>query len=276
VKADSVLFTGWSLATLSGWEAMYFRGIVEGIQKETATRRLRIVFDEPDAGADTPPDRVLGVVALVGGRTRERAESLAQQNLRVVTINFAVPGLPSVRPDDYLGGRLAVSHLLQHGHRRLVHFNSGERETHWLEVKRAFAETAAEAGLARTRAVVLESPLRCGSIQAGYELMRQLEGRPFVPTGIVTGNDLMAMGALLRLRERGCAVPGAVSVVGFDDIEAADVCSPPLTTIAADRVELGRMAVRQLLDSSGAEERLAGVHLRMRESSGPAPRGRRR
>ncbi|HEY3321135.1 MAG TPA: GntR family transcriptional regulator [Planctomycetota bacterium] len=277
-QTRALLFTGWSPATLSGWAAMYFRDIVEGIQKEAATHGLRLIFDdlnrEQDPEASLAEATPAGVVALVGSGVRERVARMAARGVSVVTVNFAVPGLPSVRPDDYQGGRLAAERLLKSGHRRLVHLNSGENEVHWTEVKRAYREAIREAGLPLGAHPVLEGDRRGGTIEAGYQLARKALALRPRPNAIFAGNDLLAIGALQRLREAGIDVPRQASVIGFDDIQAAEICAPPLTTISVDRIALGRMAVRKVLAAStNTSEQLGPVRLRERESVAAPSRG---
>jgi LacI family transcriptional regulator len=93
-------------------------------------------------------------------------------------------------------------------------------------------------------------------------------------TAIIAFNDLMAMGVLRRLAERGVGVPGQVSVVGFDDTFGSDFCSPTLTTLASPTEEIGRAAVRLLLEAGGARAHsiVLPSHLVIRNSTGPARR----
>ena len=71
-------------------------------------------------------------------------------------------------------------------------------------------------------------------------------------TAVVAHNDMLAIGVMLRLAERGVAVPGEVSVVGFDDIFGADFCSPTLTTLAERTEDAGARAVEALVQQAHA------------------------
>lgn len=83
---------------------------------------------------------------------------------------------------------------------------------------------------------------------------------------------------LQRLAARGIDVPGAVSLVGCDDIFGADFCNPPLTTLTAPIVQAGRLATTLLLEQIGVTDLSANgstalsVHLTIRASTGPAAR----
>ena len=92
------------------------------------------------------------------------------------------------------------------------------------------------------------------SPRSGYEAGRVLAKDPQV-TAVFAANDQMALGLLLALREGGPAVPGDVSVVGFDDTPESAFYDPPLTTIRQDFHELGRLSVEHMLAAIRDEHR---------------------
>ncbi len=176
--------------------------------------------------------------------------------------------LPSVAIDNMAGAARATQHLLDLGH-ETVHQLGGppswldaqERVDGWREVLRA-------AG-----ADVPDLVSGDWSAQSGYEIGRQLAAKPEV-TAVLCGNDQMALGLLRALAELGRDVPGDVSVVGFDDIPEAAFFQPPLTTVRQDFGELGRRALRLLMDRISGEYRFAPTvpiapDLIVRASSGP-------
>ena len=112
-------------------------------------------------------------------------------------------------------------------------------------------------------------------------MSEMLDRHPGV-TAIIAYNDLMAIGALRAVRARGGQVPRDVSVIGFDDVDVAAYVEPPLTTISQSTAELGRLAVRLLIDRvrddlAGGEPATAAVRivvpvrLHVRGSTGPPP-----
>lgn len=107
---------------------------------------------------------------------------------------------------------------------------------------------------------------------SGYLHGLRLAADPAV-TAVFAGNDQMALGVLRALHEAGRAVPGSVSVVGFDVVEGADSFWPPLTTVHQHFDEVGRRSVDALLHQiSGTETgwaRRVGVQLVERASTGP-------
>jgi DNA-binding LacI/PurR family transcriptional regulator len=93
-------------------------------------------------------------------------------------------------------------------------------------------------------------------------------------TAVFVANDQMALGLLRALHENGLAVPGDVSVVGFDDIPEAEFFTPPLTTVHQDFSEMGRRSLHLLVERIGAPESSAAheivpAELVVRSSTGP-------
>jgi LacI family repressor for deo operon, udp, cdd, tsx, nupC, and nupG len=94
---------------------------------------------------------------------------------------------------------------------------------------------------------------------------------------VVCHNDMLAIGVLRRLAERGLRVPDDVSVVGFDDMFGAEFCQPPLTTLAERTADAGARAVEVLVQQLphrqsevDAPARVLPTHLVVRASTGPA------
>ena len=86
-------------------------------------------------------------------------------------------------------------------------------------------------------------------LDTAYEDMKKfLEGNPKLPTAYFADNDIIALGAMRALQEKGIRIPEDVSVVGFDDIPFGAVSTPELTTIHVYKQELGKVAVRRVLD----------------------------
>lgn len=249
--APALLFTGWMPNDLTNYEAMYFRDVYDGICQEAKQQKYHMLFDDlrgttpDDIAAEIKSRNIRGVLALVGNTTSQRIAQLQKGGLRIVTINFNVPQCPAIMPNDYGGARLAVRHLLQLEHSNVVHINSGESTPHWVDVKRGYLDEIAANKLVPR---VMDSTLKRGTIEAGYGLIEGLLKLKDRPTAIFAGNDFMSIGAMKALSATGVQVPKDISVIGFDNIEAAEICTPALTTIAVDRQAIGRTAVRVVLD----------------------------
>ena len=152
-------------------------------------------------------------------------------------------GFDVVHSDDERGMELVVTYLVQQGHRHVGFINgdggpAGRREA-------GFRRTMLAAGLKVPDDFAVSGPFtRAG----GVDGMTQLLSRRRKLTAVVCANDLIAIGALDVAHKRGIAVPSALAIVGFDDIEAASLVSPPLTTVVNPAREIGHACARLLLD----------------------------
>jgi DNA-binding LacI/PurR family transcriptional regulator len=152
--------------------------------------------------------------------------------------------LPSVIIDQVAGTRMAVQHLIDLGHREIAEI-SGPLNWHEAALRHeSYLATLAANGL--TSPVVIEGTEWMP--QSGYEAAHRLldSGRQF--SALVTGNDYLALGAILALTDRGIRVPEDVSIVGFDDTPEAAFFRPPLTTINQDYEAMGQQSVQYLID----------------------------
>jgi DNA-binding LacI/PurR family transcriptional regulator len=154
--------------------------------------------------------------------------------------------LSSVAIDNRAGGAMATRHLLELGHETVYHV-AGPKT--WLDAQQRIAGW--RAALAAASAPEPELLRGDWSARSGYQAGHQLAASSDV-TAVLCGNDSMALGVLRALAERGRRVPDDVSVVGFDDIAEAPYFLPPLTTVRQDFGELGRRAVRLLMDQIAA------------------------
>ncbi|MFC1413289.1 LacI family DNA-binding transcriptional regulator [Streptacidiphilus sp. N1-12] len=216
---------------------------------------------------------------LAASRLTGRQLAELDTTLPLVVINRRVHGVQSVVIDSPSGVVQAAEHLVALGHREIVYLsgpqNSWANEARW----RSLVETAGRHGL----------PVRrIGPFPVGRE-PGAAAAEALISTGAtacMTFNDLLAISMLARLRERGVAVPGEISIVGCDNIFGADFCHPGLTTLTAPIEQAGRVAVSMLLarlgdsgsrtnnGSASAARRSAVLptQLVVRESTGPAPR----
>lgn len=178
---------------------------------------------------------------------------------------------PAVTGDDNAGITAALRHLVDLGHRHIVHL-AGPRT--FISEVRANSFLAAAAGYEGLRhSVVTASAL---SVLAGQASTDALIATGEAPTAIIAGNDLLALGVLRSLRAHGLSCPDDMSVVGFNDMPFAEDFYPPLTTVRVPYLEMGRAAARLLLESFASRGTLPvtlmlPVSLVVRASTGRAP-----
>jgi LacI family transcriptional regulator len=179
--------------------------------------------------------------------------------------------IDSITTDNRAGIELAVDHLLELGHRRVGYISAYPRQMHDLRL-RLMRETLA------ARSLPLDDDLlacpREADAEGGRRGMRWLLERQPPPTAVVAINDVAAVGALREARSAGVAVPGELSLVGFDDIPMAASAEVPLTTVRQPIAEIARLVVERLsARMEGHEGKAMSIRLApelvVRESTAP-------
>lgn len=201
---------------------------------------------------ETALDRVLrshlsdGVVYL--GRKADEEVIKAFGRYRMPLVNFGRPAGDEpcvyVGADNEQGARLAVTHLIQHGHTRIAYLGGPADSTASVERLASFQSVMTAEGIDMPPEYVIAGLYTEQSGYEGVQHMLALEPRP---TAFVAASDAMAIGAIAALRQAGLRVPDDMAVVGFDDIALASLCQPPLTTIRQPIRDMGYTAVQKLL-----------------------------
>lgn len=190
----------------------------------------------------------------------------------VMSGDFDNERIASVEFDQRDGARAATGYLLELGHEQVAHL-SGRVETFDASARvEGWRERMREAGT--TEPLLFEGDF---TARAGHDLGVQLLAARELPSAIFAGNDLMAMGLLAAFADRGVAVPGDVSVVGFDDMAGAEYVGPGLTTVRQDFEALGRTAievVQRMLDGDRPHHIRLATELVVRRSAVQPSSGR--
>jgi DNA-binding LacI/PurR family transcriptional regulator len=169
-----------------------------------------------------------------------------------------------VTSDDALGIRLSVEHILGLGHTDLAYFAGDSSHPQGFLRKNAFRNVMGEHGMVVHPEWVHDAKW---DIKIAEQLTKRLFGGPGPnPTGIVCDGDEVAAGVLRALANIGLNVPHDVSVIGYSGLVFGDYLNPPLTTIAQPFEEIGRVAVRTLLNhveakAAGETGKLSGMEL---------------
>ncbi|RMF39464.1 MAG: LacI family DNA-binding transcriptional regulator [Alphaproteobacteria bacterium] len=181
--------------------------------------------------------------------------------------------LPSVGFDNRAAMRALAAEVIALGHRRLglisAHTAHNDRARGRVEGAR---DAVRAAGLGAAALTVVETAY---GIETGAAALARIMAGDRPPTAVLCGNDVLAVGALIQARRTGIAVPDAVSITGFDDIDLASVAVPALTTVHVPHREMGRRAARMLVEmveqgAPGEAVELA-TGIRRRESLAPPP-----
>ncbi len=178
-------------------------------------------------------------------------------------------------PQDYVdadiqrGSFMATSHLIELGHKTIA-FLAGVHSP-WKQ--KGYEEALKSAALPVMPELIMECKMCAGEI---HELVKKLMQQKPVPTAVVVANDVLAIRVIKNLDELGIMVPNDISVVGFDDIEPAQLFSPTLTTVKMPIREMSEYAVSGLIHRIKDKDydpiqKIQPTELVVRESSAPPP-----
>lgn len=197
--------------------------------------------------------RPAGVIVVYSDHTAEEQARLAASGIPLVALDPTGQPLhttPSVGATNWSGGLAATQHLLALGHRRIA-ILTGPAEFLCSRARLDGYRAAMDAaGVPVDESLVLVGRFY---VEDGLALGTRLLRRPDRPTAVVCGNDLQAIGVYEAARRAGVAIPGQLSVVGFDDVEYARWLGPPLTTVRQPLVEMGATAARLVLALAAGE-----------------------
>jgi LacI family transcriptional regulator len=184
----------------------------------------------------------------------------------VIGCELKTDSISSVIVDNELGGRIALEHLHSLGHRKIAFIRGpktlGDSSPRWKGV-RAFAQSA---GLELDSRLIVDLPESRDPISGfedGYKLTEELikRKRPF--TALMAFDDLTAFGAIRALAKAAIRVPEQCSVIGFDDVAASGLYTPPLTTVRQPMEIMGNMTVNIIVDGMNAvleNKKVGAIH----------------
>jgi len=166
-----------------------------------------------------------------------------------------IDGVTNVVLDHRFAAELALTHLHSLGHRRIAFMRgqpfSSDSDERW----RSIVMVARELGIAIRSELTVQLDRDVSSPELGYPVIQHLLANRQQFTAVVAFNDMSAIGAIRALQDSGMKVPADVSVIGFDDINAAAFNNPRLTTIRQPLANMGRMAAQCVLNRIHGSER---------------------
>lgn len=277
-KAIGCIFT----STTDTYTDPFFSQVAMGIQQEVSERGYVMgysfsSYDMSDAALynNISMNQVDGAVIL-GRFNKDVLEFLRKniKNLVYAGVNYVDGGFDEVICDGYKGACTAVEHLISLGHKEIGFLGTtgANREFNLVNEHRydAYVDTMKKHNLPIEQALVCDTEL--SSLDA-YENMQEMLKRAKLPTALFCANDTVAIGAIKAINEKGICIPDEIAIIGLDDIEMASYTTPALTTIHVPKEDLGRFAVKILVDRiEGGHEMPVRVdvpyHLVVRESCG--------
>jgi len=260
----------------------FYRHVINGMVSVLAAHGLKSVqqvrndLTDPDLLREVGSPRLCGVLLM--GEPDPQVESFACAcACPVVLVDIlGVSGPPVVAIDNIGGTLLALRHLLELGHRRIGFIGNPDNPS-FHERFLAYSAGLAEAGSAVRPEWHYRGACHIRDIAEGLQPILRAKHRP---TAMLCACDHYAVGAYEAARMAGLRIPQDISITGFDDVDAAHLMSPPLTTLRVPKIQLGACAADLLLrlaPGNRAPDILRQCEIRcrteliVRDSAGPCP-----
>jgi LacI family transcriptional regulator len=187
---------------------------------------------------------------------------LSKRNIPAATIGWELPGdtVSSVMVDNETGGRMALEHLHQLGHRKIAFIRGPKMLIDSAPRWRGVQKFAHAANLEIDPALVLQLPDSFdpnSGFEGGQRLTEELLQKKKKFTALMAFDDLTALGAIRALTKAGVKVPEQCSVTGFDDVALSALSAPSLTTVRQPLEAMGTNAVNIVMEGvkAGLEKR---------------------
>ena len=256
----------------------FFLSMLGSITRTCASRGYDLLISFQQLSGDWHVDfedsrKADGLILLGYGDYNDYAQRMAQlvaQGTHFVRWGSVRPNAPEtvVGCDNIQGGRDVTAHLIAQGRVKIAFIGTATSATpEFMDRHVGYARALEAAGLPRSLTLHVEA---LSSEAEGHDAAARLiaRGEPF--DAIVCASDLIALGAMRALQEAGQSIPGDVAVTGFDDILAAGLANPPLTTVTQQPAEAGAILVDTLLKlvrNQPAESRMIPAKVVVRRSS---------
>jgi len=234
------------------FSAYYFTEVLRGVESASNIHGYGLLLNVPRMEQTRisyahlyEQSKADGVIILAPPSDDEGIKRLVERKTPAVLIGGFVEGLSSVRVNNVDSAFSVVEHLISLGHRRIAMVNGIMSGIDAQERFRGYQLALAKHGIEMDDGLVGYGEY---DQEKGFEVTMKLFSNRPQPTAMFCANDLMALGAVKAIREYGYDCPEDVSVVGFDDMEAAAYFHPPLTTVRQPLFDIGREATTILIN----------------------------
>jgi LacI family repressor for deo operon, udp, cdd, tsx, nupC, and nupG len=243
------------------FRSAFFTSILEGLEEVAAEKQYRLLLHPLNETARAQisyrallgDGSVDGMFVLNAWSTDVSIRELAEANVPFVLVNGKISGqddMPYVGFDNKMGAKAAVDYLDRMRHQRIGIINGRMTTTNALERFQGFQENLAANRLEFHQEWTAEGDFE---EKGGYNAALKILAAVSRPSAILCASDLMAMGAIRALKEKGLSVPGDISVVGFDNMEEAAYHDPALTTVAFSPYEMGKLSAKKMFQMIAGE-----------------------
>lgn len=234
----------------------YFSVLLDAIESEIKSQGYSVGFSfvENDIKKESVRHQIInenvdGLILIADQIDEEFAERINENYQNIVSIDFVSNKFNNdlIFIEKKEAAYNAVKYLIDHGHEEIAYIGGfvggqGLKKSHrYLGFKKAMDED---------NLIINDQWLRNGdwSLNGGYLQMVEIIRSKNIPTAVYTASDLMGLGVLRAVQQSGMTVPDDISVISYDNIAMSKYSNPPLTTYHVPKREIGKLAVKLLLD----------------------------
>lgn len=265
----------------------FFSTVISGIESVAYEAGYNVILAQSNESAEREAtdlralfnSRVDGMLISISRETKnyEHIESILAKEVPIVFFDrmYSNPNTSKVIVDDYVGAREAVLHLIQQGCKRIAHLESAPGLAIAEDRKRGYMDALSENGLPADESMIIICPT--GSLEEGRNATDKLFASGQSPDAIFANNDMLAMGAMQAIKQKGMNIPNDVAVVGFSNWFFSALMDPPLSSVDQPGFEMGQEAAKLLIrqiekqdkddETISPETRVLKTRLIIRESS---------
>lgn len=242
------------LVIVSDIAAPFYSDVVQGIVETLADHGINVLLGvtlrQAKREAKLAQQLLTGVVdgiITVTGSVPKTILNMQDFNRKVVAISRPVPheGVTCITIDNYAATKQVMEHLYAMGHRSIVYIGGPNHSETYRSRSAAYVDFMRDNSLAEL-ANVRSTDSFNDDAEFGFETMKSILDDGSRPTAVFCATDELAIGAMAAARQANQSIPGDVSFFGFDDLKLTGLMSPPLSTVAVPRFEMGRKGAETL------------------------------
>lgn len=235
----------------------FFSSLIGGAEEAAHSAGYSIIVTQSNEDANREiintevllQQRVAGVIASVSQNSTsgDHFNRLTSRGIPVVFFDRALDELdiPRVLIDDYKSAYNAVSYLIGKGRKKIAHFAGHQSLKIYQRRLEGYSDALKNNDIPIDTSLILVAGYQ---EHDGYESMDKLIKADNIPDAVFSINDSLAIGAIQRIKEEGLIIPKDISLIGFSNMKIASIVEPALTTVNQPSLEMGRIAVKLLLE----------------------------
>lgn len=235
----------------------FFSTVISGIEDVAYEAGYNVILAQSNESVEREKSdikalfnsRVDGLLLSISRETTnfDHIESIISKGLPIVFYDrmYTNPNTSKVIVDDYVGAKEAVLHLIEQGYKRIAHLEAAPGLQIAVDRRRGYVDALKENNMPVKETMIIECPN--GSLEDGKKATKKLLSLASPPDAIFANNDLLAMGAMLSIKEKGLKIPGDIALMGFSNWFFSQLLDPPLSSVDQPGFEMGQEAARLLI-----------------------------